>query len=80
MTKFCYQTKEKKTTEISIKKGFKFSDGPYFKSLSQTLTSINIERQAFQGGTFVGNHVNNLLKVSLFSTIIALQKLLVKFT
>ena len=28
----------------------------------------------------MGNHVNKLLKVILFSTIIALQKLLVKFT
>ena len=53
-------------TDPSIKKGFKFSDCPYVKSLSQSLTSRNIERQAYQGGTFVGNHVNKLLKVRLF--------------
>ena len=53
-------------TDLSIKKGFKVSDGPYVKSLSQSLTSLNIERQAYQGGTFVGNHVNKLLKVRLF--------------
>ena len=44
-------------TDLSIKKGFKFSDGPYIKSMSQSLTSLNMERQAYQGGTFVGNHV-----------------------
>ena len=49
----------------SIRKGFKPSDGPYFQSLSRTLTSLNVERQAYQGGTFVGNHVNKLLKVKL---------------
>ena len=36
MRTFCFQPKEKEMPEISIKKGFKFSDGPYFKSLSQT--------------------------------------------
>ena len=53
-------------TDLSIKKGFKFSGGPYVKSLSQSLSLLNIERQAYQGGTFVGNHVNKLLKIRLF--------------
>ena len=39
-------------TDLSIK-GFKFSDGPYVKSLSQSLSYLNIERQAYQGGTFM---------------------------
>ena len=49
----------------SIRKGFKPSDGPYFQSLSWTLTSLKVERQAYQGGTFVGNYVNKLLKGKL---------------
>ncbi len=32
------------------------------QSLSRALDVLNVQRQAYQGGTFVGNHVNKLLK------------------
>ena len=33
------------------------------KSLDDALASFNVERQAYYGGTFVGNHVHRSLKV-----------------
>ena len=33
------------------------------KGLDKVLGSIHIERQAYYGGTFVGNHVHKALKV-----------------
>ena len=37
------------------------SDGPLFLTLEKSLKACNV---AYQGGTFVGNHVHKLLKVS----------------
>ena len=36
---------------------------PSFQSLEKALTVLYVERQAYHGGTFVGNHVNKLVKV-----------------
>ena len=49
--------------EKDLGKVFKSKDGPFFKCLHGALKILNVERQAYQGGTFVGNHVNKLLKV-----------------
>ena len=38
-------------------------DGPCVQELDKTLKKIGVERQAYFGGTFVGNHVNKCLKV-----------------
>ena len=38
-------------------------DGPCVLALDRTLKQINVERQAYFGGTFIGNHVNKCLKV-----------------
>ena len=47
--------------------------GPCVKRLDEVLCSLNVERQAYYGKTFIGNHVNKMLKVSIkeeFSTLI----------
>ena len=40
-------------------------EGPFIMALDNTLQSFNVERQAYYGGTFMGNHVHRTLKVSL---------------
>lgn len=49
--------------EDNIRKDFDVSSGEMFSSLDKTLQSLNVKRQAYQGGTFVGNHVHKLLQV-----------------
>jgi hypothetical protein len=39
-----------------------YNDGPCVQELDRTLKQIGVERQAYFGGTFVGNHVNKCLK------------------
>ncbi len=46
-----------------INKGFNKEDGPFIKALDTALKSFKVERQAYYGGTFVGNHVHKCLKV-----------------
>lgn len=52
-----------KELDKAIKKQFNRSDGPFVKNLDQTLSSFHVQRQAYYGGTFVGNHVHSCLKV-----------------
>ena len=52
---------ELKTTLARAK--FKREDGPFFACLDKILSLMYIQRQAYHGGTFVGNHVHKLLKV-----------------
>lgn len=51
------------TLEGTLKKKFNISDGPFYSTLERSLQELNVQRQAYQGGTFVGNHVHKLLKV-----------------
>ena len=46
-----------------IQKKFVKSDGPLVKRLDDVLASFHVQRQAYYGGTFVGNHVHSCLKV-----------------
>ena len=55
--------KEIDEVEATLKKKFKPRDGPYFRSLSKSLDKLYVQRQAYHGGSFVGNHVHKLLKV-----------------
>ena len=48
-----------------VKKKFSRSDGPFVKNLDKVLSSFHVERQAYYGGTFVGNHVHSCLKVHI---------------
>ena len=38
-------------------------DGPFFQSLEHALVKLHVQRQAYHGGTFVGNHVHKLVQV-----------------
>ena len=43
--------------------GFSTVDGVFVKALDKALSSFNVERQAYYGGTFIGNHVHKCLEV-----------------
>ena len=43
--------------------GFTSSDGVFVKALDVALSSFNVQRQAYYGGTFIGNHVHSALEV-----------------
>ena len=48
-----------------MSKGFDKEDGFFVKSLDDALASFNVERQAYHGGSFIGNHIHRALKVSI---------------
>jgi hypothetical protein len=58
-----HQDSEIKELDGLVKKGFKNQDGPFIQALDAALKSFKVERQAYYGGTFVGNHVHKCLKV-----------------
>jgi hypothetical protein len=39
------------------------NDGPCVKKLDEVLNMLNVQRQAYHGRSFVGNHVHKMLKV-----------------
>lgn len=43
------------------------SEGPFVRSLDKALGVMNVHRQAYYGGTFIGNHVHKCLKVSNYN-------------
>ena len=38
-------------------------DGPFSSSLDDSLHVLHVERQAYHGATFIGNHVHKMLQV-----------------
>lgn len=56
-----------KDTEAFLHKKFKPRDGPFFQSLGNSLEKIGVQQQAYHGGggSFVGNHCHELLKVQI---------------
>lgn len=56
---------ENLTQTLPIKK----SEGPCVKKLDETLNKLNVQRQAYHGKSFVGNHVHKMLKVIYISQI-----------
>lgn len=42
---------------------FAKNDGPFVRALDNALESFNVSRQAYYGGTFIGNHVQRCLEV-----------------
>lgn len=46
-----------------MKKGFDKEDGIFVKSLDQALAKFHVQRQAYHGGSFIGNHIQKTLKV-----------------
>ena len=57
---------EKCRGEPILKKG----KGPCAKRLDELLCSVHVQRQAYHGKSFVGNHVNKMLKVCEHVTIL----------
>ncbi len=53
--------------EKTVSKKFNRKDGPFYKALDKSLNAMYVQRQAYQGGTFVGNHVHKVLKVGMNS-------------
>ena len=43
--------------------------GPCVQELDKQLNMLNVQRQAFYGGTFIGNHVHKMLKVRFYPII-----------
>ena len=55
---------EKSITTILKDNPYKeLSGGPCVKALDETLARCHVQRQAYHGRSFVGNHVNKMLKV-----------------
>ncbi len=50
--------------EGTLKKQFDYTKGVLFSTLDKSLQQLHVQRQAYQGGTFVGNHVHKLLQVT----------------
>ena len=53
--------------ERVVKSKFDMKEGPFIKGLEKTLQDLHVHRQAYQGGTFGGNHLHKLLKVIMYS-------------
>lgn len=47
-----------------LTKGFNKEDDTFVKALDEALASFNVERQAYHGGSFIGNHIHRALKLS----------------
>ena len=63
--KITLQEQQFRASERLLREKYKPKDGPFFACLEAALQHLNVERQAYQGGTFVGNHVHKLLKVKI---------------
>jgi len=48
---------------MKVKEPFLAGEGPCVQTLDRALGDIGVERQAYYGGTFVGNHVHKCCKV-----------------
>lgn len=49
---------------MATPKEFSRNDGPFVCALEEALQRFGVERQAYHGGSFVGNHVHTCLRVS----------------
>ena len=58
-----FQDSDIRKEEAVVRKGFTNEEGPFINSLDKALSSFNVERKAYFGGTFLGNHVHKSLKV-----------------
>ena len=43
--------------------------GPCASSIDETLCNLGVERQAYYGRSFIGNHCHKMLKVYIYITI-----------
>lgn len=54
---------ESEISEIRAQNKLASEEGPCVKQLENDLQTIGVQRQAYHGGEFVGNHVNKCCKV-----------------
>ena len=67
LTPFLSQSSELSSLDNQIKRKFSPKDGPIYQSLEKSLSDLNVVRQAYHGGSFVGNHVHKMLKVHKYN-------------
>ena len=48
---------------MAIPREFATKDGPFVCALEEALQTFGVARQAYHGGSFVGNHVHTCLRV-----------------
>jgi hypothetical protein len=65
-----FQASDIRKEEGIVQKGFTNDEGPFVNSLDKALSSFNVDRRAYFGGTFIGNHVHRLLKYTCNVAII----------
>ena len=68
-TKIGVLTQDSRTIQLwdFCNKRFEMSEGHFVHSLDKALGGMNVHRQAYYGGTFIGNHVRKCLKVSNYN-------------
>ena len=49
---------------LKLEKGFAVSEGPFLKGVEAVFQSLNVQRQQYHRGAFIGNHVHKVLQVS----------------
>ncbi len=59
--------------EAIISNGFPQTQGPFVKALDDALKGFRVYRQAYYGGTFVGNHVHKALQVPRYKLHLSTQ-------
>ncbi|KAL5515002.1 hypothetical protein EMCRGX_G000108 [Ephydatia muelleri] len=62
------ETKIAASTAV-VTREFPLNEGPFVKELDMALQSIDVHRQQYIGGTFVGNHVHKTLKLPNINTL-----------
>ena len=75
---FYFQKSELKT--IKDKFDLKITSGPCVATLDKILNLLNVQRQAYHGKSFVGNHVHKIIKDSRFISSISIALWLIEFS
>lgn len=65
------ERREKLNTDITKQKSAKRFNGPCASAVEDVLQKHNIQRQAYHGGAFVGNHINSALKPEVVAALVA---------
>ena len=63
------EQKRQLTSDINKKRAEKHFVGPCAAAVEDVLQRNNIQRQAYHGGAFVGNHINSALKPAVVSAL-----------
>ena len=55
---------QRKETDKLKSESLSIHDGPFSKAIEKSLQDIGVQRQAYHGGAFIGNHVHLCCQVS----------------